>query len=151
MEFRKVTLDNLKELIALEVAEAQRGLVADNLYTVAQVSLVPDSFCRGVYVDDEPVGFFAVQWEEGHYYIWRFMVAAAQQGKGIGNRMMAKLLAELFADSSIELVDLSVQRREGGAEPFYLKCGFTATEEEQHGEWRMMMARSTYVARVGEE
>ena len=147
MDFREVTIDNLKELITLEVSEAQRGLVADNLYTVAQVGLVPDSYCRGVYVDGEPVGFFAVQWEEGHFYIWRFMVAAEHQGRGVGSKMMAKLLAEIFSDPSVEFVDLGVQRKPGGAEPFYLKCGFTATEEETHGDWRMLMTRSDYLAK----
>lgn len=57
MEFREVTIDNLNEVIALKVSDAQEGLVADNLYTVAQVGLVPDTRCCGVYVDDVPDGF----------------------------------------------------------------------------------------------
>ncbi|MEM1294082.1 MAG: GNAT family N-acetyltransferase [Verrucomicrobiota bacterium] len=144
IEFREVTLKNLSELVALEVSEAQKGLVADNLYTVAQVSLVPESYCRGVYLDQMPVAFFAVETEKDHRYIWRFMVAKEHQGKGIGSQMMAKLLAELFSDPSVEFVDLSVQRKPGGAEPFYRKCGFTATEKESDGEWQMLMTRSDY-------
>lgn len=147
MEFREITLENLKELIALEVTEDQRGLVADNLYTIAQVSLVPDSYCRGVYLDGKPVAFFAVQWEPGHYYIWRFMVGAEHQSRGIGSRMMAKLLKEIFSDPSVEKVDLGVQRKPGGAEPFYLKCGFRATEVESHGDWLMEMTREEFLAR----
>lgn len=146
MEFREVTLENLSELIALEVSKEQRGLVADNLYTIAQVSLVPDSYCRGVYANQEPVAFFAVQWEPGHFYIWRFMVGAKHQGKGFGSQMMAKLLNEIFSDPAVELVDLGVQRRSGSAEPFYLKCGFIATEQESHGDWGMEMTRNDYLA-----
>ncbi len=150
LEFREVTLENLKELTALKVGEAQKGLVADNLWTVAQVGLVTDSYCRGVYQDGTPVAFFAVQWEPGHVYVWRFMVGAEHQGRGVGSRTMAKLLAELFDDPKVGYVDLGVQRKPGGAEPFYVKCGFTPTEEQNHGDWRMVVTRDDYERRRAE-
>lgn len=54
MEFREVTPENLKEVIALKVHPHQENLVADNLYSVAQVGLKDGGWCRAAYVDDAP-------------------------------------------------------------------------------------------------
>lgn len=149
MEFREVTLENLKEIIALKVHPDQENLVADNLYSVAQVGLKDDGWCRAAYVDDLPVGFFAAVDEPcgTTKYVWRFMIDHAHQGKGYGKEMMMKLLEEFFSDPAIELVDLSVIRDPGSAEGFYKNCGFQATEECVGGnEWRMILPRKAYEA-----
>ena len=146
MEFRPVTLKNLDDVIALKVLPEQEDQVADNLYTIAQVGLATDSYCRAVYLDGTPVGFFAVRKKHGPRgrYIWRYMVDAKHQRKGIGLQIMRTLLADLFSDPAVEQVDLTVIRKEGGAEPFYLKCGFVPTGENIKGEWRMVLTRAQY-------
>ena len=146
MEIRPVTLENLDAVVALEVSPEQTGLVADNLYTIAQAGMASDSICRVAYVDDEPVGFFAVQKvpSSKQRYIWRYMVDARHQGQGFGKRMMAALLSDLFSDPNVELVHLTVVRKPGCAEPFYEKCGFSATGEQIGGEWRMVLPRDRY-------
>lgn len=146
MDFREVTLDNLNSVIDLSVKPGQKTQVADNLYSIAQVGLHPSAWCRAAYVDDAPVGFFSVieKQDENKAYIWRYMIDGKQQGKGYGRQMMETLLSQLFAKPYVDLVDLTVIRRPGGAEPFYVKCGFRATEEKIGNEWRMVMDREEY-------
>jgi len=140
MEFREISLSNLDEIINLKVNKNQETLVADNLYSIAQAGLNASAWCRGVYVDGKPVGFFSVidMKEKNKVYIWRFMIGQYHQEKGIGRQIMLKLLAHLFSDPQVELVDLTVLREIGGAEEFYKKCGFEATEEKLGNEWRMI-------------
>ena len=148
LEFHPVTMDNLKEAIALKVKPEQTQFVADNLYSVAQVGLQPSARCRVVYLDDQPVGFFAVDKGDrpGHVYIWRFMIDANHQRRGVGRRVIAKLMAELFADPAVDVVELTVVRNDGGPEPFYNKCGFRSMNECIDGEWLLEMSRAEYEA-----
>ena len=74
------------------------------------------------------------------------MIDARYQGKGFGRQMMAALLADLFSDPEVELVHLTVVRKPGCAEPFYEKCGFTATGEQIAAEWRMVLSRERYLS-----
>ena len=154
MDIRPITLKNLDSAIGLEVSPEQKGLVADNLYTIAQAGLAPNSFCRVAYFEGEPVGFFAVREvpDSTQRYIWRYMIDARYQAKGFGRQMMEALLADLFSNTKVELVHLTVVRKPGCAEPFYEKCGFSATGEQIGGEWKMVLPRERYLSadRLGE-
>lgn len=152
IEFRPVTLENLDEVIALEVRPDQKHLVADNLYSIAQAALDPAGWCRAAYCQDQPVGFFFVKELDGgeRPYLCRFMVDHRHQRQGHGLAMMQQLLENLFASAAVELVDLAVLREPGGAEPFYERCGFTATNEPYRGGWRMVLTRRRYLERLGE-
>ncbi len=146
IEFRPISLDNLDAVIALEVRADQTHLVADNLYSIAQAGLDPSGWCRAAYLDGAPVGFFFVkELESGvRMYLCRFMVDRHQQGRGLGRRIMRQLLDLLFSSPAVEVVDLAVSRESGGAESFYQRCGFTATEEAYRGGWRMVLPRARY-------
>ncbi len=58
MNFKDITLKNLKEVSDLLVAPSQTSFVADNCFSIAQVGLKSGSWCRGVYFDSTPVGFY---------------------------------------------------------------------------------------------
>ncbi|MDI1313753.1 GNAT family N-acetyltransferase [Prosthecobacter sp.] len=146
IDLREITLQNLDEVIDLTVGPAQTSLVADNLYSIAQAGLDPLGWCRAAYLDDQPVGFMFVKaLNEGrNMYLCRFMVGHRHQGQGIGFCMMQVLLQSLFSSTSVDLVDLAVSREPGGAEGFYQKCGFTATDEPYRGGWRMVLMRTQF-------
>ena len=148
IEFRPITLENLDAVIALEVRADQTHLVADNLYSIAQAGLDPSGWYRAAYLDGVPVGFFFVKELEcgTRLYLCRFMVDRHHQGRGLGRRIMRQLLDGLFASPAVEMVDLAVSREAGGAEGFYQRCGFTATEEAYRGGCRMVLARAGYEA-----
>ena len=59
--FREVTLDNLNEIEELRVRTDQTELVAENIYSIAQAGLDPSGWCKAVYMNETPVGFFYVR------------------------------------------------------------------------------------------
>jgi diamine N-acetyltransferase len=146
IEFREISLGNLDEVIGLEVRRDQAGLVADNLYSIAQAGLDPSGWCRAAYLDGEPVGFFFVRIEDGgrRFYIRRFMIDWRLQRRGLGRRTMLQLLELLFSSPLVEIVDLAVSGEPGGAEDFYRKCGFIATGEVFRGGLRMVLDRQSH-------
>ena len=146
IEFREIGLENLDEVIELRVRKEQDGLVADNLYSIAQAGLSAMAWCRGVYLDGKAVGFFYVrEKDEGRrVYLCRFMVDQRWQGQGLGRRIMRQLLDDLFSSPLVEMVDLAVSREEGGAEEFYKKCGFEPTGEAYRGGFKMILSRERY-------
>lgn len=150
IEFCEITLANLDEVISIEVGPEQKELVADNLYSIAQAGLDPSGWCRAAYVDGKPVGFFFLKEQQNgaHVYLCRFMIDRCHQGRGLGRRIMIKLLEIIFSSPTVEIVDLAVSRAGGGAEMFYRKCGFVPTEEAYRGGWRMILSRKLYLART---
>ena len=152
IEFRKITLQNLDEVIGIEVGPEQTGLVADNLYSIAQAELDPAGWCRAAYLDARPVGFFFVKEQENgaHIYLCRFMIDRHHQGRGLGRRIMMRLLEVLFSSPIVEFVDLAVSRGRGGAEAFYHNCGFIPTGEPYRGGWRMILPRTRYITAAGD-
>lgn len=142
LEFRAIQLSNLDEVVDLEVTPEQEDLVADNAYSIAQALLDPVGQCSAAYFQGRAVGFVYTRlFNEGrHLYICRFMVDQREQRRGLGRRIMARLLANALASGRVEVVDLAVSREAGSAEGFYTKCGFVATDEPYRGGWRMVLA-----------
>ncbi len=54
VSLREVTADTVRAICKLEVAPAQRGLVAPNAVSIAQAHFEPAAWFRGIYAGDEP-------------------------------------------------------------------------------------------------
>lgn len=125
---REITGDTVRAITKLDVGTDQHGLVAPNAVSIAEAYFEPKAWFRAVYHGDEPAGFVMV-WRdppEQVFYIWRFMVDAAHQGKGVGRRALELLLEEARADGASE-VTLSVVPGPNSALPFYERFGFEQT------------------------
>jgi diamine N-acetyltransferase len=146
IEFREINFDNFNEVVDLVVRPDQRSLIADNAYSIAQAFLDPVGSCRAAYFQGQPVGFFYTRLlEEGRLlYVCRFMVDQRQQGRGLGRKIMMKLLDTAFSSGSVDMVDLAVSREVGSAEAFYKQCGFLPTGEPYRGAWRMVLSKARY-------
>ena len=153
IELRAISLENLDQMIDLRVKPEQAALVADNLYSIAQAGLDPFGQCRAAYLDGKAIGFVYSKLlnEARLMYICRFMVDGREQGRGLGRKIMAKLLASAFESPSLELADLAVARDPGNAEAFYSKCGFIPTGEEYKGGWRMVLHRARFLLLESEQ
>jgi len=99
---------NIRELLALQVAEHQRCFVATNqksindAYTVMAVGGHVWPF--GIYDGDTPVGFLMLShgvdpdWTDapaiaqGTYFLWRFMIDQRYQGRGYGKQALGLAL-----------------------------------------------------------
>ena len=131
---REITKETVRLVTALDVGPDQHGLVAPNSISIAEAYFEPKAWFRAIYYGEEPAGF-AMVWrdpDERLFYIWRFMVDAGFQRKGVGRRALELLLDEARADG-VDEVTLSVVSGPTSAMPFYERCGFEATGE-MHGD-----------------
>ena len=130
----------LREITKLDVGPHQRGLVAPNAVSIAEAHFEPMAWFRAVYHGEEPAGFVMV-WRdpaEQVFYIWRFMVDARFQGKGVGRRALELLVAEARIDGVSE-VTLSVVPGPASALPFYERFGFEPTGAVHGGEMELRL------------
>jgi diamine N-acetyltransferase len=126
-----ITRDNVHAVCGLAVHEHQRSHVAPAAQTIAEANYyAPGALLRAIAADDELVGVLWAQTDEPVPYLVRFMVDAGSQGRGIGRRAIELLLDELRAAG---LTELEVSYVPGGAEGFWLGCGFEPTGRT-HGD-----------------
>jgi diamine N-acetyltransferase len=67
-------------------------------------------------------------------FCYRFMVDHPQQGRGIGRRAMALLLAELRAMDGVRRITICYHTRNERAQAFYASFGFIETAIDESGE-----------------
>ena len=73
------------------------------------------------------------------FWVWRFMIDAAHQGKGYGRRALELLVDEARKDRVAE-VKLSYHPGEHSPQEFYTRFGFVDTGEVEEGEIVMRLA-----------
>ena len=131
---REITKETVRAVTKLDVGPDQQGLVAPNAVSIAEAHFEPKAWFRAVYSGEEPAGFVMV-WRDPPevFYIWRFMVDAGFQGRGVGRRALELLLEEARADG-VEAVTLSVVPGPHSALAFYERFGFEPTGEMHGGE-----------------
>jgi diamine N-acetyltransferase len=132
VELREITSDSVRDVCALGVADGQRSFVAPNAVSIAEAHFVPHHWMRAIYADGELVGFVLL-WEESDPYLWRFMVAAGFQGRGIGRRAL-ELLLERWRGLEVKRAMLSVEPENRAAVALYESVGFAFTGEVDEGE-----------------
>jgi diamine N-acetyltransferase len=64
VELRDVTARNWRAVVALELAPEQQGLLASNLYSIAQSKFDPDARPRAIYAGEVVVGFLMYDLEQ---------------------------------------------------------------------------------------
>jgi diamine N-acetyltransferase len=130
-----VTRDNVLTVCHLTLKPGQDKLVAPAAYTAAEAPHYGEgSWLRAIERDGDIVGLlWVVLGELPAPYLARFMVDAAAQHQGVGRAAIGLLFEELRAAGCTEL-ELSYVPAEGGAEGFWLGCGFEPTGREHGGE-----------------
>jgi diamine N-acetyltransferase len=90
---------------------------------------------RAIYADGDPAGFLLTYEdpEEDSFWVWRFMVDAQQQHKGIGRQAM-RLLLDRWRSIGVTAAALSVIPTNRETIAFYQSLGFELTGEEEGGE-----------------
>lgn len=133
---REVTEDNLRDVIALDVAPDQRHLVASNERSLAEAAVADEVMFRAVYADDDPVGFLMLSERRSvpRYYLWRFMIDAHHQGKGYGTDAMALLIEYVRGLPGATKLYLSYVPGDGSPQSFYEALGFADTGRVHEGE-----------------
>jgi diamine N-acetyltransferase len=137
VSLREVTKETLRDITRLRVNAAQERLVATNAESIAEAYFSREvAWFRGVYADDTPVGFVMLEDDAAkeRYYLWRFMIDARHQGRGVGQRALELLFEYVRTRPGAKVLYTSVVPGEGSPGPFYEKMGFVYTGEEDEGE-----------------
>lgn len=134
IQIKEVTLDNLRAVTKLKVADSQAGFVADNTQSLAWSRYLPNLVPSAIYNDDEIVGFVLYgDWGEENPGVWgiaRFMIDERFQGKGYGKAAMLEVLRLIRERAPAALaVNLSYVPQNEGARKLYASVGFKETGE----------------------
>src|SRR5262245_23835308 len=92
---------NLAAVLALRVHVAQTSLVASTARSMRQAAEKPSLRPRAFYEGDRLVGF--AMWDrlpDGAAYIWRVMIGAEDQHRGLGRKLMAAVVDEIRASGA---------------------------------------------------
>jgi diamine N-acetyltransferase len=127
-------------VLDLAVEPEQEPFVASNARSIAEAHFEPRAWFRAVYTDDVPVGFvMAYREPPTAFWVWRFMIDAAHQGKGYG-RLALQLLVDEARKDGVGEVKLSCHPGEHSPHEFYTRFGFVDTGEVDGGEVVMRLA-----------
>lgn len=139
---REITADTVRAVTNLSVAESQRGFVAPNAVSLAQALFAPAAWYRAIYSGDELAGFVMLEDESllspapprPGVAVWRFMVDARFQGRGIGRAALLQVIEHVRRKARFERLLLSYVPGPGCPERFYLGLGFRHTGRVEDGE-----------------
>ena len=136
VSLQEITADNLRAVMALKVKPEQENYVAPNSVSIAQKCFDDESWMRAIYAGEEPVGFVLLSERRSvpRYYLWRYMIDAAHQGRGYGFRAHDLLVESVRTQPGATELFLSYQPGPEGPRDFYAKYGFEETGVEHDGE-----------------
>ncbi|OEO30823.1 hypothetical protein VW23_019330 [Devosia insulae DS-56] len=131
-----VTPANRAQLVALSVAAQQRDFVATNAESLREAEGNPACFPFAITVDGSVLGFamYALDPDDGNYWIYRLMVDQRHQHRGIGRAALAELIALMSALLNCPRIVLGVEPTNTSARALYTSAGFVATGETIGGE-----------------
>jgi|GEM_PF-14578 len=142
---RPVDADNLDAVLKLSVAAGQKCFVATPERSLAQVAYEPAGRALAMFDGDQAVGMMLLydarmdkEDPAGQLYVWRILVDARHQKRGLGRLAMAWVVDEARRWGVAE-VGLSHVGLPGHAGPFYEKLGFTYTGKVEDGEHKMVL------------
>ena len=139
---RELTAETVRAVIKLAVTDYQNRFVAPNAVSLAQALFAPEAWYRAIYLDEEPVGFVMLEDksllepmpEDPEVGVWRFMVDAKHQRKGVGRAAMLQVIEHVRRKGLFKKLAISYIPEEGGPEQLYLSLGFRPTGEMDEDE-----------------
>ncbi|WMJ22498.1 GNAT family N-acetyltransferase [Paludicola sp. MB14-C6] len=133
--FKQITEHNFEECIALTVREHQKTYVSTNVYSLAEAWLYPNAaFPFAIYEEENMVGFIMFAYEDGKYYICRFMIDEKYQQKGYGKDALKSAIQYLIDTYQVTEIYLSVEPDNVVAKGLYQSVGFLETGEMLEAE-----------------
>ena len=142
VSLREITAGTVRAINRLDVKPEQRGQVARNSESLAQALFTPEAWYRAIYADDEPVGFVMLHDESlrtpppahPQAYLWRFMIDARFQRRGIGAAALQQVITHVRAKGVFASLTVSYVAGPASPEAFYLRAGFRHTGTVDEGE-----------------
>ncbi|WKA54489.1 GNAT family N-acetyltransferase [Planococcus shixiaomingii] len=123
----EVNEENWYACCELNVSQEQQGFVEPNAVSIAQSKFEPSLQPYAIYVGDTVAGFLmfnTVKEELDAYWIYRIMVDAKHQGKGIAKAATQLALAEMNRTLQAEKVIVGYRPGNLAAHKLYASLGF---------------------------
>lgn len=133
VHLRKVTRQNLRECLNLQVDESQIGLVATNAQSLAEAYVDSNLFPLAIYdtaacgyehPDVPVVGFTLYEIVAGVGLIMRLMIDRQYQRQGYGRAAMIEVIRRLKLHPEVEIIAISHRKENEAAARLYQSLGF---------------------------
>ncbi|MEH7463764.1 GNAT family N-acetyltransferase [Bacillus thuringiensis] len=138
ISLKTIDKSNWEDAIQLSVNQEQQPFIASNLYSIAEVQFLDNFYAKGIYLDNEMVGFtmFGIDFDDHNYWIYRLMIDKAFQGRGIGIHAIKLVIEEIrrMNDTNIALIMIGYHPENLAAKFAYQKAGFVEMELSSWGE-----------------
>ncbi|WP_340014093.1 GNAT family N-acetyltransferase [Paenibacillus sp. FSL K6-1318] len=143
MDVKQVTLqpitkENELDCINLKPREDQLDLVASNADSLMHATKEITSKPYGILAEEQMVGFILFDneiYNDGYYWILRFMIDEKHQGKGYGKLAIREVIRMLQERSDCQQIRVSHVPHNIAANALYKRCGFQETGEfEDNGD-----------------
>lgn len=132
LHLKTITKDNWIEAISLKVREDQRNFVATNAVSLAQLNFLENFHAKGIYNDEEMVGFalYGIDEDDHEYWIYRMMIDEKHQGKGFGKEAVNLVIEDIknMKEERHQTITLSYEPTNIHAKRVYEKMGFKEVE-----------------------
>lgn len=129
----QITAQNKRECLALKVSPAQSGYIASNERSLRDAEKEPKAARPfAICADGKVIGFAMFAWDENNedpedrYWLWRFMIDAPQQGKGLGHAALEEII-RYFRQNGADIITLSTKESNKTALSLYHRFGFKET------------------------
>ena len=136
VQLKKITKDNLDEVLALSVAEHQKSFVSTTADSLAQAYVYQNTaFPFAIYSDDGAVGFIMLGYYESRkqYTLWKFLIDKEQQGKGYGKEALKQGITYLREQFKVKEIYTGVSLGNETAKRLYKALGFAETGLVENG------------------
>lgn len=135
ISLREVTRQNYEAICDLDVAPEQEDYVACNMWGLVEAAYNDGHVCRGIYLDEEPVGFFMwVHESSNKVSVWRFMVDHKFQNQGIGRQALTLAIKEIKQTPELKQIEICYNPNNPVAKPFYESFGFKEVGMDEDGD-----------------
>ncbi|MEH7343151.1 GNAT family N-acetyltransferase [Bacillus sp. JJ1532] len=123
-----ITKDNWRKAISLRVREDQVKFVASNAVSLAQMNFLENFHAKGIYYDEEMIGFtlYGIDEDDHEYWIYRIMIDQNHQGKGYGKKAIQLVIDDIrnIKEDRHQTITLSYEPTNEHAKLVYEKVGF---------------------------
>jgi diamine N-acetyltransferase len=128
LHLKPITKDNWLKAISLRVREDQKKFVATNAVSLAQLNFLEKFHAKGIYHDEEMIGFtlFGIDEDDHEYWIYRMMIDQKHQGKGYGKEAVQLVVDDIrkMKEDRHQTITLSYEPTNEHAKRVYEKMGF---------------------------
>ncbi|SEK74044.1 GNAT family N-acetyltransferase [Paenibacillus sp. OK003] len=138
LTLQPITKGNELACIQLQLREDQLNLVASNADSLIHATKEITSKPYGIFAEDRMVGFILFDnemYNDGYYWILRFMIDEKYQGKGYAKLAIKEVIHKLKERSDCKQIRVSHVPHNMVANALYKKSGFQETGEfEDNGD-----------------